>query len=135
MKVSHKALKKIILQEAKRVLKESSGMMKYVMQVEQYEMYDEFPGFAEILDDPELDEDPEQLITAQFKKLTDYNGPARITADVVGDGWEVVFIGSKEDIVEALATFEESRGGPSVSMEEIEEEVEMNARPMSGGMY
>ena len=135
MKVSYKALKKIILQEAKRVLKESSGMLKYVMQVESHEMYDEFPGFAEIIDDPELDEDPEQLITAQFKKLTGYNGPVRITADVAGDGWEVVFIGSKEDIVEALATLEESRGGPSVSMEEIEEEVEMNARPMSGGMY
>jgi len=144
MKVSYKALKKIILQEAKSVLKESSGMLKYSKTLEWDQVEAELPEFADILNDQGDEEafgamrgspgDIIKVATKAFSRMTGYDGPARVNIDDIGSGIQMDIMGSKEDIAEALAEWGHSTGSP-VSMEEIEEEVEMNSKPMSGGMY
>lgn len=128
------------MQEARKVLKESSGMMQYSKSLDWDQVEEELPDFVAIMNG-DVDElsggsraDVVRVATQAFKRMTGYDGPARVDIDDIGSGIQMDIIGSKEEIAEALATWEESRGG-QVSMEEIEEEIEMNARPMSGGMY
>ena len=136
MKISKNTLKKIIMQEARKVLKESSGMMQYSMVMDFDQADEEFPGFVQIVtgdtdegDQINSDSDAERLFTSKFSNITGYSGPAKINVFDNGDSIEILFIGSKEDIIEAIATWEESRGGSSVNVEEIAEQVEENIEP------